>query len=238
MSVLRCGCTPARRVRWQTPHNGYWLCENRPSSCSTKLKLNWLREPKARRLTETWPSTNHTDEKDTTEQAHSFEAHCFQEEAQAPPPWSMAYGRTQTVLPGKRQRLCCSTAVARSGLLFNSASASCVDAVTGWARHTRRLCDGLPSTSCSHSCSSCQILRAGTPEEKMQLAISTLAEYLADRYPGVDWTDAELSRHCDLPRETIKKFRLTGIPFYTADEIAVSLGVHPCRIWKEWWACS
>ncbi len=70
----------------------------------------------------------------------------------------------------------------------------------------------------------------------MGLSVWELSDYLAERYPGVDWSDAEISRHVNVSRESIKKYRADGVPVFTADEIAVGLGVHPCRIWRRWWA--
>lgn len=71
----------------------------------------------------------------------------------------------------------------------------------------------------------------------MGLSVTELSEYLAEEYPGLEWTDAEISRRVNLSRHTVKKYRAEGIPIFTADEIAVSLGVHPCRIWARWWSC-
>ena len=68
----------------------------------------------------------------------------------------------------------------------------------------------------------------------MGLSLSELSDYLADRYPGLDWTDAEISHRVGLSRDTVKKYRSEGVPIFTADEIAISLGVHPCRIWERW----
>jgi hypothetical protein len=70
----------------------------------------------------------------------------------------------------------------------------------------------------------------------MGLSLDDLAVYLAERYPGLDWSDAEISRHVNVSRESIKKYRTDGVPLFVADEIAVGLGVHPCRVWRRWWA--
>ena len=66
------------------------------------------------------------------------------------------------------------------------------------------------------------------------LAVGELVEYLDGRYPGVDWTDAELSRRVAVSRDVVKRWRERGMPWSEADEIAVALGVHPCRIWPQW----
>lgn len=67
------------------------------------------------------------------------------------------------------------------------------------------------------------------------LSVGELVEYLSGRYPGVEWTDAEISRHTGISRDSWKKYRVEGVPMFTADEVAVRLGVHPCRVWGSWW---
>ena len=66
------------------------------------------------------------------------------------------------------------------------------------------------------------------------LPLVGLVGYLDSRYTGVDWTDAELSRRVGVSRDVVKRWRERGMPWPEADEIAVALGVHPCRIWPDW----
>ena len=65
-------------------------------------------------------------------------------------------------------------------------------------------------------------------------ALEPLAAHLRRLHPRVDWTDAEVSRHLGITRETLRRWRLYGVPVYDADVAAISLGVHPCRLWPDW----
>ena len=46
---------------------------------------------------------------------------------------------------------------------------------------------------------------------------------------------SELSRHTGFPLRTIQRWRTSGIPRNSADELAVRLGLHPANIWHTWW---
>jgi hypothetical protein len=44
----------------------------------------------------------------------------------------------------------------------------------------------------------------------------------------------DLSRRTGYPLRTIQRWKTSGIPRYSADELAVRLGVHPANIWPQW----
>ena len=44
----------------------------------------------------------------------------------------------------------------------------------------------------------------------------------------------ELSRRSGYPLRTIQRWKASGIPLYSADQLAIQLGVHPATIWPQW----
>lgn len=52
-----------------------------------------------------------------------------------------------------------------------------------------------------------------------------------DRPTRMDW-----ARHLDVAVQTIDRWRTNGIPWYTADHLAVKyFDRHPGAIWLDWW---
>ena len=47
---------------------------------------------------------------------------------------------------------------------------------------------------------------------------------------------SELSRRTGYPLRTIQRWRIDGIPYWSADRVAIRLGVHPSLIWTDWYA--
>lgn len=47
-------------------------------------------------------------------------------------------------------------------------------------------------------------------------------------------TLSELSRTSGYPLRTIQRWRVTGIPRNSADQLACRLGLHPANIWPTW----
>jgi lambda repressor-like predicted transcriptional regulator len=35
---------------------------------------------------------------------------------------------------------------------------------------------------------------------------------------------------------TIQRWRVDGIPYWSADRVAIRLGIHPALIWTDWYA--
>lgn len=64
--------------------------------------------------------------------------------------------------------------------------------------------------------------------------IEPLVGLLERRHSRVVWTDAEIARHLNISRETLRRWRVLGVPTYDADVAAIGLGVHPCRLWPDW----
>ena len=46
---------------------------------------------------------------------------------------------------------------------------------------------------------------------------------------------SELSRRTGYPLRTIQRWRVDGIPYTSADRVAVRLGIHPALIWTDWY---
>ena len=44
----------------------------------------------------------------------------------------------------------------------------------------------------------------------------------------------DLSRRSGYPLRTIQRWKTSGIPLYSADRLAIRLGVHPANIWPDW----
>lgn len=45
---------------------------------------------------------------------------------------------------------------------------------------------------------------------------------------------SELARRTGYPLRTIQRWKTTGIPLYSADQLACRLGLHPACIWTNW----
>ena len=48
------------------------------------------------------------------------------------------------------------------------------------------------------------------------------------------YNNCELARRTVYPVRTIQRWTTTGIPLYSADKLAIRLGVHPATIWPNW----
>ena len=234
--MLRFGQTPARSVTWQTTPVNSSQCVTMFGSCCMRSNRN-LRGVTGRFVTATTATIDLTDETQPTQTDDTVEAHGDETSLEASPVRRLGDGRSATVRHGTGSWMCGGTTVARRGLLSPVASASCADAVTRRQRHPRRLHHGLRRSPCGVARQSGAGVWSRVVEATMGLSLSELSDYLADRYPGLDWTDAEISRRVGLSRDTVKKYRSEGVPIFTADQIAISLGVHPCRIWERWWSC-
>ena len=46
---------------------------------------------------------------------------------------------------------------------------------------------------------------------------------------------SELSRRTGYPLRTIQRWRVDGIPYWSADRVAIRLGIHPALIWTDWY---
>ena len=46
--------------------------------------------------------------------------------------------------------------------------------------------------------------------------------------------NSELARRTGYALRTIQRWNTTGIPLYSADRLAIRLGVHPSNIWSNW----
>ena len=66
------------------------------------------------------------------------------------------------------------------------------------------------------------------------LDFQRLESFLIERYRTA-LTDADIAVRINVPRDSIRKLRKHGLGVWEADEIAIRLGVHPCRIWSDWW---
>ena len=66
------------------------------------------------------------------------------------------------------------------------------------------------------------------------LRFHALEDFLENRYRAV-LTDADIARLIDYPRDSIRRLRRDGLTVWQSDEIAIGLGVHPSRIWPDWW---
>lgn len=57
-------------------------------------------------------------------------------------------------------------------------------------------------------------------------------EPLVARYGTV----SGLARALGVPRTQASHWRHHGVPLDTADRLAVSVGLHPCEVWEDWFA--
>jgi phage terminase Nu1 subunit (DNA packaging protein) len=48
--------------------------------------------------------------------------------------------------------------------------------------------------------------------------------------------NSELARRTGYALRTIQRWSTDGIPLYSADRLAIRLGVHPSTIWTDWFA--
>lgn len=57
------------------------------------------------------------------------------------------------------------------------------------------------------------------------------------RYPLTDIHHdnlSELARRSGYSLRTIQRWKANGIPWHSADELAIRLGHHPASIWPQW----
>jgi hypothetical protein len=47
---------------------------------------------------------------------------------------------------------------------------------------------------------------------------------------------SDLARVSGYPLRTINRWKTSGIPRYSADRLAIRLGLHPANIWITWYA--
>ena len=47
---------------------------------------------------------------------------------------------------------------------------------------------------------------------------------------------SELARRTGYPLRTVQRWRAHGIPYWSADRVAIRLGLHPSLIWTDWYA--
>jgi lambda repressor-like predicted transcriptional regulator len=66
-----------------------------------------------------------------------------------------------------------------------------------------------------------------------------MAHRATNRFP-LDNIDApnlsELARRTGYTLRTIQRWRIDGIPYWSADRVAIRLGIHPALIWTDWYA--
>ena len=48
------------------------------------------------------------------------------------------------------------------------------------------------------------------------------------------YNKCELARRTGFAVRTVQRWTTTGIPLYSADRLAIRLGVHPATIWSNW----
>ena len=61
----------------------------------------------------------------------------------------------------------------------------------------------------------------------------------AHRFPLADVPArnlSDLSRRTGYPLRTIQRWRVHAIPYWSADRVAIRLGIHPALIWTDWYA--
>ena len=66
----------------------------------------------------------------------------------------------------------------------------------------------------------------------------TTTRHQQRRFPLDDITCtnlSELSRRSGYPLRTIQRWKTTGVPLHSADQLAIRLGVHPANIWPQWY---
>ena len=49
---------------------------------------------------------------------------------------------------------------------------------------------------------------------------------------------SELSRRTGYPLRTIQRWHATGIPYWSADRVAIRLGVRPSALWIDWYTAT
>ena len=49
---------------------------------------------------------------------------------------------------------------------------------------------------------------------------------------------SELARRTGYPLRTIQRWHATGIPYWSADRVAIRLGVHPSALWIDWYTAT
>ena len=54
-----------------------------------------------------------------------------------------------------------------------------------------------------------------------------------DAIPTVNLSD--LAHRTGYPIRTVQRWNTTGVPLYSADRLAIRLGVHPATIWATWY---
>ena len=66
-----------------------------------------------------------------------------------------------------------------------------------------------------------------------------LIHIAANQHPGSDAvgiTDLGLAAQVlNIDRSQLYRWRHEGIPYFSADRLAIRLGYHPALIWEEWW---
>lgn len=60
-------------------------------------------------------------------------------------------------------------------------------------------------------------------------------EKLEEKLRKPDQTDLEFVATIGATRNKLRNWRRYGIRFYSADELAISLGYHPSYFWPEYW---
>ena len=48
------------------------------------------------------------------------------------------------------------------------------------------------------------------------------------------YNNCELARRTGFAVRTVQRWTTTGVPLYSADRLAIRLGVHPATIWPNW----
>ena len=67
--------------------------------------------------------------------------------------------------------------------------------------------------------------------------MTTTTRHRQSRFPldQVTCTNlCDLARRSGYPVRTIQRWKTTGIPYYSADKLAIKLGLHPANIWPQW----
>lgn len=69
--------------------------------------------------------------------------------------------------------------------------------------------------------------RKGGPTTQRRYPYDPLARFLAK-------TQTEMAAEIGVTRETVHRWKVTGVPEYAADALAIRLGLHPSIIWTDW----
>lgn len=98
--------------------------------------------------------------------------------------------------------------------------------------------DSQRKTSRSH-CTPTSRWRSPMKRNYRKVDAEPLIQLAASQHPGSDavgiTTVGLAAQALNIAASELHRWRHQGIPYYTADRLAIRLGYHPALVWEEWW---